>query len=232
MPTTEELLCSNEDVQSFACVAAHDLRAPLHASVTLLQMLEGRAKLEDEDRQVLLMATAGLRRVQTLMADILAYTQAGGVPIRTSVPLQEPLEIALANLRQDVEGARARIQYGILPTVYVDRLQLMLVFQNLVSNAIKFRSEEPPRVRIGAVARDRAWVVSVSDNGTGFEPRFAERIFAPFERLHGPQVPGSGIGLAICRRIIERMGGRIWAESAAGRGATFFFVLPDCDSGI
>jgi signal transduction histidine kinase len=230
----EELLRSNEDAQRFAFVAAHDLRAPLNSAVVLLQLLSEKtaAKLEAEERHVLSMATAHLQRLQTLMSDILSYAQVGGAQNTATVPLREPVEIALVNLQSDIEKTRAQVDVGPLPTVRVDRSQLTLVFQNLIGNAVKFRTDEAPRLQIGATRENREYVVSIADNGQGFDPRFAEQIFLPFKRLHGSETPGSGIGLATCKRIIERMRGRIWAEAAPGKGATFYFTLPINDPGI
>jgi len=118
------------------------------------------------------------------------------------------------------------VNIGVLPTVRTDRSQVTLVFQNLISNAIKFRSGQAPRLQIGSKKEKREWVVSVADNGQGFDSRYAEQIFLPFKRLHGSDTPGSGIGLATCKRIVERIGGRIWAEAVPGKGATFYFTLP------
>ena len=224
---------SNEDAQRFAAVAAHDLRAPLNSSVALLQLMRNRSenKLDDEDRRLLGMAMSGLERLQDLMGGILSYAQAGEAQEQAIVSLQEPLEIALSNLGRDIEEAWAKIDLGTLPTVKADRTHLTLVLQNLIGNAIKFRADEPPRVKIRAVRRDGECVVSIADNGQGFDPRYAEQIFLPFKRLSGPEVPGSGFGLASCKRIVERLGGRIWAEGAPGKGATFHFALPYIDPG-
>jgi signal transduction histidine kinase len=225
----EELLRSNEDAQRFACVAAHDLRAPLNSAMMLLQVLNRKigTKLEEDDRRVLSLATDNLWRLQALMSDILAYSQVGGGGNTVAVPLQEPLQMALSNLQKDIEETGARVNFGTLPTVKADRSLLTLVFQNLISNAIKFRSDQPPHLQIGAVLENREYVVSIADNGQGFDPHYADQIFLPFKRLHGPETPGSGIGLATCKRIVERLGGRIWAEAANGKGAIFFFALPD-----
>ena len=223
----EALLRSNEDAQRFAYVAAHDLRAPLNSSVALLELLKDKADPKDNDRHVLSMATAGLQRLQGLMSDILNYAGVEGAQSLVAVPLQEPLEIALANLQKDIEATGTQLSIDPLPTVTADRSQLILVFQNLIGNAIKFRSCEPPRIRIRATREGLEYVVAVADNGQGFDPRFAEQIFLPFKRLHGSDAPGSGIGLATCKRVIERLGGRIWAEASPGQGATFNFTLPD-----
>jgi signal transduction histidine kinase len=224
----EELLRSHEDTQRFAYVAAHDLRAPLNSSVMLLQMLQERAaaQMEEGDRHVLSMAVTGLQRLQTLMSDLLSYAQVEGGKDRATVLLQEPLELALANLQENIEEAEAQVIFDSLPTLQSDRFQLTLLFQNLISNAIKFRSSAPLRIQIAAKRQTQQYVVSVADNGQGFDPQYADQVFLPFKRLHGHETPGSGIGLATCRRIVERLGGRIWAEATPGNGATFYFTLP------
>jgi signal transduction histidine kinase len=224
----EELLRSHEDTQRFAYVAAHDLRAPLNSSVMLLQMLQERAaaQMEEGDRHVLSMAVTGLQRLQTLMSDLLSYAQVEGGKDRALVLLQEPLELALANLQENIEEAGAQVIFDSLPTLQTDRFQLTLVFQNLISNAVKFRAAAPLRIQIGAKRETKQYVVSVADNGQGFDPQYADQVFLPFKRLHGHETPGSGIGLATCRRIVERLGGRIWAEATPGKGATFYFTLP------
>ncbi len=224
----DELLRSYEDTQRFALVAAHDLRAPLNTAMMLLQLLSQKtgAKLDEDERQALSMATDNLQRLKSLMGDILSYSQVGGSENKVPVPLQEPLRMALANLQKDIEETKTEISFGLLPTVKADPSQLTLVFQNLIGNAVKFRSVEPPRLQIDATREQREYVVSVADNGPGFDPEHASQIFLPFKRLHGPETPGSGIGLTTCKRIIERMGGRIWAEATKGKGATFYFALP------
>jgi signal transduction histidine kinase len=225
----EELLRSYEDAQRFALVAAHDLRAPLNTAMMLLQLLDQKtgAKLEEDERRALSMATDNLERLKSLMGDILSYSQVGGSEVKVPVPLQEPLRMSLANLQEELEETRTEVSFGPLPTVKAYPSQLTLVFQNLISNAVKFRSGERPRIQIGATLESGETVVWVADNGPGFDPAYALQIFLPFKRLHGPETPGSGIGLASCKRIIERMGGRIWAEAKPGEGATFYFALPD-----
>lgn len=134
--------------------------------------------------------------------------------------------MALADLQKDIEKAGAHFYYGAMPSVETDPSLINFVFQNLLSNALKFRSEKPLQVQIAANRVNDEWVISIADNGQGFDSAYAEHIFLPFERLHSRQIPGSGIGLATCKRTIERLGGRIWAESSAGNGATFYFALP------
>jgi len=225
----EELIRSSEDAQRFAFVAAHDLRSPLNTAVALLEVLKEGAEsnLGEEDRQVLSLATEGLRRLQRLMTDILDYAQVGGAQSRASVDLREIVEFSLANLQKEVEDTGVEVNVGSLPILQLDSSQLTLVFQNLIGNAIKFRAEGTLRVQIGARREGQGYIIFVADNGRGFESKFAEQIFLPFKRLHGPEIPGSGIGLASCKRIIERMGGRIWAEAEPGKGATFYFTVPN-----
>jgi len=162
------------------------------------------------------------------VSDILAYSQLGGAQNTTVVPLQESLEIALTNLQGEIDATGALVNYGLLPPVKADRSLMTLVFQNLISNALKFRrAGEPPHVQIECRRTQGEWIVSCADNGQGFEPQYGEQIFLPFKRLHGAEMAGSGIGLATCKRIAERLGGRIWAEAMPGKGATFYFTLPD-----
>jgi len=225
----EELVRSNEDLQRFAYVAAHDLRSPLNASLNLSKLLERRTKgkLEVEDSKILGLSIEGLERLGALMHDILAYSEASNAPQqRVLVSLEEPLNIALANLQHHIDRSGATISVGAMPKVPADRTQMVMVFQNLIGNAIKYGGVETPRVRIEAVQEDSHWRVSVRDNGQGFAAEYGTSIFEPFKRLHGTNVPGSGIGLATCKRVIERLGGHIWAESMRGEGSTFYFTLP------
>jgi light-regulated signal transduction histidine kinase (bacteriophytochrome) len=144
----------------------------------------------------------------------------------TLVPLEDSLQIALANLKHDIERNGANISVGTLPNVPGDRTQIAMVFQNLIGNALKYRREETPRIRIDAVQEGSRWRLWVSDNGQGFEAEYSAQIFEPFKHLHGRNIPGSGIGLATCKRIVARLGGRICAESTPGTGSTFYFTLP------
>jgi light-regulated signal transduction histidine kinase (bacteriophytochrome) len=226
--TEEELRRSQADSQRFAYVAAHDLRAPLRTSMSLLDLLERRItdQIEADDRHLLTMARANLDRLQVLMTDILAYSQLGGAQDTMLLPLQEPLQLALANLQNDIRDAGARVDCGPLPSMKADRTLTTLVFQNLLGNSLKYRGDAAPRIRIESKWGNGEWIVSVADNGQGFDPQYADMIFQPFKRLHGPETPGSGIGLATCKCVVERLGGRIWAESAPGKGATFYFTVP------
>lgn len=223
----DELVRSNEDLQRFAYVAAHDLRSPLNASLNISELLAQR--LQGEEAHMLKLSIEGMKRLRDLMHDILTYSEIGHAPQRPKhLALEEPLRIALANLQHHVETTGAIITVDKLPQALADRTQIAMVFQNLIGNAIKYRSEAKPRIHIDAVQENGPgfWRLSVTDNGEGFNPEYAAQIFEPFKRLHGPKVPGSGIGLATCKRIVERAGGRIWAESTPGEGSTFHFTLP------
>jgi PAS domain S-box-containing protein len=225
----DEMLRSNEDLQRFAYVAAHDLRSPLNAALSLATLLERRLKgrLNEDESNIQALLIQSMNRLGLLMQDILTYSEVSNTaPSQTFVPLEESLKIALANLQHHIENNQADISLGTLPNISGDRTQIAMVFQNLIGNALKYRSEQAPRIRIDAVQKGNQWQVSVSDNGQGFEAQYAAQIFEPFKRLHGPDVPGSGIGLATCKRIIERAGGRIWAESQLGIGSTFHFTFP------
>ena len=224
----DEMLRSNEDLQRFAYVAAHDLRSPLNSALSLATLLERRLKgrLNEDEANIQALLIQSMKRLGLLMQDILTYSElSNAAPPQTLVPIEESLHIALANLQHHIENNQADISLGTLPNISGDRTQIAMVFQNLIGNALKYRSAQAPRIRIDAVQKGNQWQVSVSDNGQGFDAQYADQIFEPFKRLHGPDVPGSGIGLATCKRIVERAGGSIWAESQPGVGSTFYFTL-------
>lgn len=200
----DELVSSNEALQRFAYVAAHDLRAPLNSALNLLELLARGASttLEERDARTLQLAMSNLRRLSDLMEDLLTYSAAENAPRRrVIISLEEPLNIALANLEHHIVAAGATVVPEVLPTVSTDRTQMVMVFQNLIGNAIKYRREEPFRIRITAEQKDGHCQISAEDNGQGFPQEQAEKIFEPFRRLHGPEVRGSGIGLATCKRV-------------------------------
>ena len=226
---SEALVRSNEDMQRFAYVAAHDLRAPLNGALKLSKLAARRLadQLQEDDAHLLALSVENLERLSALMQDILTYSEMGNAPQqRSSVNLEEPLRIALLNLQHHIELNQAVISVKGLPTVMADRTQIVMVFQNLIGNALKYRRSEVPQISISSVREGTVWRVSITDNGQGFESDYAETIFKPFRRLHGKNIPGSGIGLATCKRVIERLGGKIWAESKVDVGSTFHFTLP------
>ena len=226
---SDELVRSNEDLQRFAYIAAHDLRSPLNAGLNLLQLLARQRKdtAQGGDAQLLDLVIANFLRLGELMEAILAYSAVENAPQRrTVISLEDPLKIALQNLQHHIESAGATIDARALPSLSTDRTQMVMVFQNLIGNAIKYRGKERPLIVIEAAKMAGEWQVTVRDNGVGFEQEYAAQIFEPFRRLHGAAIPGSGIGLATCKRIIERLGGKIWAESALGKGSSFYFTIP------
>jgi PAS domain S-box-containing protein len=228
--TLTDLERSNAELEQFAYVASHDLQEPLRMVSSFTQLLGQRymGKLDKDADEFIAYAVDGANQMQRLINDLLAYSRVGtrGKP-PAPVPADLALDRALENLKLAVEEGQAEVKREPLPTVTVDDIQLIQVFQNLIANAIKFRGEDPPRIQIAAEARGKEWVFSVRDNGIGIDPQYLERIFIIFQRLHKRgQYPGTGIGLAMCKRIIVRHGGRIWVESEPGKGSTFFFTLP------
>jgi PAS domain S-box-containing protein len=229
--TAADLERSNTELAQFAYVASHDLQEPLRAVAGCVQLLQEnyQNKLDASAHELIAHAVDGATRMQTLINDLLAYARVD----TQDKPLQETdcaviLKGVLANLSVAIQDSGAVVTYDPLPTLLADPTQLAQVFQNLLSNALKFRGERPPAIHIGVEHREGEWVFAVRDNGIGIEPRYFERIFGIFQRLHTRRTyPGTGIGLAICKKIVERHGGRMWVASTPGQGATFFFTLPD-----
>ncbi len=228
---TEELKRSNQDLQQFAYVAGHDLQEPLRAVSGFLKLLEKKygPQLDAEARKFIGFAVGGAARMSEMIRDLLAYSRVdrkGKEP--KPVDTEKCLAAALANLDAGIRESDARVTHDRLPTLTVDGVQLTQLFQNLIGNAIKFRKpQQPCLIHVGAEQDERQWVLSVRDNGIGIAPDQHGRVFEIFQRLHSHgKYPGTGIGLAICKRIVERHGGRIWVESQAGQGATFRLALP------
>jgi light-regulated signal transduction histidine kinase (bacteriophytochrome) len=227
----EDLKKANRELEEFAYVASHDLREPLRMINIYTQLLiqrYGRA-FDEQGRQFAARVHESVVRMEQLIQDVLEYSRTVHEqredPV-SPVSLNRPLELALELLRDQIEAAHGEIEIGDLPFVLADEDQLALVFQNLLSNSLKYaHPDRPPRIWIWAQPHGNRWTIYVRDNGIGFEPEFAERVFGLFKRLHGREVPGTGLGLAICRRIIERYGGEIWAEAMPDEGATFIFML-------
>jgi signal transduction histidine kinase len=227
---TAELRRSNEDLEQFAYVASHDLQEPLHmitSYIALLRQREG-SKLDQNSQQFIAFALDGATRMQQFIQDLLAYSRVGkrGGDFEP-VDLHEACAAALANLQAAIEKAGAEVTLDTLPTVKGDMTLLSQLFQNLVGNALKFRGEAPPQIHVGCQRKGAVWELVVSDNGIGIAPQDFERVFVVFQRLHAQEkFPGTGIGLSVCKKIVERHGGRIWVESKPGKGARFYFTIP------
>jgi signal transduction histidine kinase len=211
------------ELRSFADVVAHDLREPITGIAHLVTLLERRAD-EPPSAEVLTLLRASTERARELIDGVLAYARAGEFR-RERVALEQVMAEVAADLRPGLEAAGAALEVGPLPEVDGDPRQLRRVLQNLVANAVKFRGEAPPRVEVSALADREEWVVTVRDNGVGVDPEHAGRIFAMFSRVNG-ETEGTGIGLSVCRRVVEAHGGRIWVEPAQGGGSAFRFTLP------
>jgi light-regulated signal transduction histidine kinase (bacteriophytochrome) len=225
----QELRRSNEELEQFAYVASHDLQEPLRMVASYTQLLARRYadKLDDDAREFINFAVDGARRMQALIDALLQYSRVGtrGVEIAT-VDLNEVLDAVRANLSLAIEEAGGAVEAEALPAVSADRTQMIQLFQNLIGNALKFRGAEPPRVHVSATTGQGMAHVVVRDNGIGIDARYANRIFLVFQRLHTQaEYPGTGIGLAVCRKIVERHGGTIWVESEPGRGSAFHFTI-------
>ena len=229
-----ELSRSNGELEQFAYVASHDLQEPLRMIASYTGLLKRRyaGKLDADADEFIGYATDGVARMQALIQDLLAYSRVNrrAEPF-VATPLDSVLTEVLANLQRAIQDAGATVVVGELPTVSGDRFQLVQLYQNLIANAVKFHAEEPPRVQVSAERATDGWTIRVADNGIGIDRQFFDRIFVIFQRLHTrDRYPGTGIGLAICRRIAERHGGRIWVDSTA-RGATFSVFFPDSRPG-
>ncbi|MGZ5006530.1 MAG: protoglobin domain-containing protein [Methylobacter sp.] len=226
---TEELARSNKELEQFAYVASHDLQEPLRMVASFTQLLSRRykGKLDADADEFIHYAVDGATRMQTLINDLLAYSRIGS---RTKpfeqVSLDSVLQRALANLHIAIEESGAQIIHGELPDTRGDITQLTQLFQNLIGNAVKFRGEQPPEIKISVSDADKYWRIAIRDNGIGIAPEFFERIFVIFQRLHNKEdYPGTGIGLSICKKIVERHGGQIEVQSDRDQGATFIFTL-------
>ncbi|MEA2177333.1 MAG: hypothetical protein QOG77_630, partial [Solirubrobacteraceae bacterium] len=221
---------SNAELEQFAYVASHDLQEPLRKVASFCQLLQRRyeGQLDERADQYIGFAVDGAKRMQSLITDLLAFSRVGRMETEfADVSLDDAVKTALANLTSRVEDTGARVDVGALPVVLGEPVLLSAVFQNLIGNALKFHGDEPPVVHVRAERTDGLWTISCSDEGIGIDPEYAERIFAIFQRLHPKETyEGTGIGLALCRKIVEHHGGTIWLDTQATSGATFRFTLP------
>jgi PAS domain S-box-containing protein len=225
----EALRQSNDDLSQFAYAASHDLQEPLRMVALYGQLFQKRykGKLDDDAGRSLNFMITGAQRMEMLLRDLLAYSQTGSDQEPAApVNCQEILARVALNLQAAIEQNKATVTWGRLPEVKAHEIRIIQLFQNLVGNAIKYRSPEAPVIRVTAEKQDTNWLFCVEDNGIGIKPEYSQQVFGIFKRLHGHSYPGTGIGLAICQRIVERYGGRIWVEPAAPQGSKFCFTMP------
>jgi PAS domain S-box-containing protein len=234
--TASELLRSNQELQQFAYVVSHDLQEPLRMVKSYVQLLAQRyrGRLDADADDFIGFAVGGAARMQELIDDLLKYSRVGTQPKRFApTSCEHVLESALDNLQMAIDAKQVIVTHDALPTVVADEVQLVQLLQNLIGNAIKFCDASPPRVHVSATHEKDAWQFAVRDNGIGIDARQFQRIFVIFQRLHARDAyPGTGVGLAIAKRIVDCHGGRIWVQSEPGKGSTFYFTVPDAAPGI
>ena len=228
--TLEDLERSNKDLEEFAYVASHDLQEPLRMVSSYVQLLSRRYKgnFDSDADKYIEFAVDGAKRMQKMISSLLDYSRVGtrGKPFK-STNCKSALGLALDNLAIAIEESKAVITNDPMPTVMADKMQLVQVFQNIIGNAVKYRGGKVPRINISVDKNDCEWIFSVCDNGIGIDPEFKDQVFQVFSRLHGNEYSGTGIGLAVCKKIVERHGGRIWVKSELGAGSTFYFTIPE-----
>ena len=226
----EELSQSNVELEQFAYVASHDLQEPLRMITSFLQLLSRRyaEKLDETADEYINFAVDGASRMQGLIEALLEYSRVGTQGNSyESAALEDVLEQALGNLSVSLEESAGKVTHDPLPVMVIDEVLVRQLFQNLIGNALKFRGERTPHIHVGAEQRKDDWVISVRDNGIGMDPESKERIFEIFQRLVGrEEYEGTGIGLSVCKKIVEKRGGRIWVDSEPGQGSTFSFSIP------
>jgi len=226
----QRLSRSNKELEQYAYVASHDLQEPLRMVTSYLQLIADRyrGQLDAAADEFIGYALDGAERMKKLIDDLLTYSRVSTrhrEPTRTDSA--EVLERVLGNLRLAIEESGAEVTHGEMPALLVVDTQLQQLFQNLIGNALKFRGDTPPHVHVDAARKDREWEISIADNGIGIDAKYHDEVFMIFRRLHGRErYPGTGIGLALCKKIVEQHGGRIWLKSEPGNGTTFYFTLP------
>jgi signal transduction histidine kinase len=233
LKTAEDLARSNKDLEQFAYVASHDLQEPLRAVAGFMGLLKKQFgdAMNETAKEYMDFAVEGAERMQRLIDDLLSYSRVGTRGRKFAIfPMKDAFDNAIKNLKIAIDEANATVTCGDMPEIYGDASQMTQLLQNLIGNAIKFHGPKRPEINVIALRKDGHWQISVADNGIGIEPQYFERIFLIFQRLHGrAQYKGTGIGLAVCKRIVERHGGRIWVESKPNEGTVFYFTIPDQD---
>ena len=233
---SRELTRSNQELAQFAYGASHDLQEPLRMVGSYLDLLKRRYedKLDDEAQEFIAFAVDGAARMKRLINDLLGYSRAGNNPLHLeSVDTRVVVDGVVRTLAGHIAEAGAAVHVGNLPTLRADAGQVERLFVNLIENGLKYRSEAPPHIRISARRVDRMWQFSVADNGIGIDPRFRDKVFEIFRRLHArDRFSGTGIGLAVCKMVVERHGGQIRVEPNPGGGSMFIFTLPEQDSPV
>ncbi len=225
----EELARSNARLEEFAYTAAHDLREPLRAISAYTQMLVRKTQMNPDARQMAEFIVEGAARMSRLVDDLLAYARTGAHEPLQPVDLPRAVAKAVQNLTLEIEAGHAVVKVDRLPIVQSNEIHLVRLFQNLISNAVKYRNGRPPEIRVTAEKRELDWVISVTDNGVGIADEDQARVFLPFVRLNSTDVPGTGLGLAVCKKIVEGLGGIIWVKSEPGAGSTFSFTVAAVD---
>jgi PAS domain S-box-containing protein len=222
---------SNLELKQFAYIASHDLQSPLRSISGFVQLLksEYEGKLDEQGQDWIRRTVQSIGQMQTLIRDLLSYS---GVDARSRpfarIPFLDIVNDALTLLDSSIHDSGGRVTWGELPEIMGDRSQLVQLIQNLIGNGLTYRSDKPPRIHLSAQRCGKEWIFSVRDNGIGIDPKYCEQIFEIFKRLHGQkEYPGTGIGLAVCRRVVSRHGGKIWVKSEPGHGSTFYFTIPE-----
>jgi light-regulated signal transduction histidine kinase (bacteriophytochrome) len=217
---------ANEELQVFSYAMSHDLKEPLRSVSNYAELLERHYSGDEQATEFTSIITDGVKRANALIESLLTYSRMGAPTRRTAIHLNSVLQWALLNLEHAVSESGAQITSADLPVAVVDENQMVQLFQNLLLNSLRYRSTDAPKIHVSSEEGPDAFTISVRDNGVGIEPKYQQQIFTAFKRLHGREVPGTGLGLALCRKIVEGHGGRIWVESDGKHGSVFKFTLP------
>jgi light-regulated signal transduction histidine kinase (bacteriophytochrome) len=223
---TEAARTASDELQQFVYAASHDLQEPLRSISAYTQLLQRRIPNDAEAAELSSFILDGINRMSALIRDLLNYSRVANQLRPSTFGLSSTVQWALLKLAEPIRASQAQIVYTDLPEVNADESRIASVLENLLSNSIKYRRDEPPRIEIQAEEGDSAYIIAVKDNGQGIDPVFHKQIFIPFKRLHGKEIPGTGLGLAICKKIVEAHGGKIWIESEANQGSIFKFTIP------